>query len=83
MVRLSKALPRPELRALAEDTRAKLDEFKEYVPIIMAVCNPGGWRASSKGCGQHPDGDSSDCASAAVQFGSTSCVSAGGQRSRP
>ncbi|KAG2500939.1 hypothetical protein HYH03_000764 [Edaphochlamys debaryana] len=41
MVRLSKALPRPELRDLAEATRGKLEEFKEFVPIIMAVCNPG------------------------------------------
>ncbi|EFJ49499.1 flagellar inner dynein arm heavy chain 11 [Volvox carteri f. nagariensis] len=41
MVRLSKSLPRPELRTLAETTRARLEEFKENVPIIMAVCNPG------------------------------------------
>ncbi|KXZ43278.1 hypothetical protein GPECTOR_96g744 [Gonium pectorale] len=41
MARLSKSLPRPELRTLAESTRAKLEEFKEHVPIIMAVCNPG------------------------------------------
>ncbi|GIL46228.1 hypothetical protein Vafri_3260 [Volvox africanus] len=41
MVRLSKSLPRPELRALAEKTRTRLEEFKENVPIIMAVCNPG------------------------------------------
>ncbi|GLC77190.1 hypothetical protein PLESTF_001896200 [Pleodorina starrii] len=41
MMRLSKSLPRPELRALAEQTRARLEEFKENVPIITAVCNPG------------------------------------------
>lgn len=41
MVRLCKSLPRPELRALAESTRASLEEFKENVPIINAVCNPG------------------------------------------
>ncbi|PNH05107.1 Dynein heavy chain 7, axonemal [Tetrabaena socialis] len=41
MVRLSKGLPRPELRALAEETRVKLDDFQEHVPIILALCNPG------------------------------------------
>ncbi len=41
MIRLSKALPRPELRALAESTRGKLEDFKAYVPLITAACNPG------------------------------------------
>ncbi|GFR40055.1 hypothetical protein Agub_g593 [Astrephomene gubernaculifera] len=61
--RLSKSLPRPELRALAESTRSKLEEFKEYVPIIMAVCNPGmrgrHWERLSAALGTrvHPGAD--------------------------
>ncbi|KAG2427037.1 hypothetical protein HYH02_014682 [Chlamydomonas schloesseri] len=62
-VRLSKALPRQDLRQLAEHTRGRLEEFKEYVPIMMAVCNPGmrgrHWERLSGVLGQrvYPGGD--------------------------
>lgn len=62
-MRLSKALPRQDLRQLAEDTRGRLEQFKEYVPIIMAVCNPGmrgrHWERLSSTLGQrvYPGGD--------------------------
>ncbi|KAF5834888.1 hypothetical protein DUNSADRAFT_8192 [Dunaliella salina] len=39
--RLTKSMPLAEHRRLAEATRDKLEEFRTYLPVISAVCNPG------------------------------------------
>jgi len=39
--RLTKSMPLAEHRRLAEGTRDKLEEFRTYLPVISAVCNPG------------------------------------------
>lgn len=41
MVRLSKALNNDQHAALASKVRDQLAEFREYVPVVLALCNPG------------------------------------------
>lgn len=55
MAKLCKALPREDLRAVADAARAKLDEFRTYLPLIACICNPGmrgrHWTAISETAG--------------------------------
>ena len=41
MVKLSRSLPRDDLKGVADTLRAKLDEFRTYLPLISCICSPG------------------------------------------
>lgn len=55
MVRLSKALTNAHHASLASKVRDQLAEFREYVPVVLALCNPGmrgrHWEALSAAVG--------------------------------
>lgn len=55
MVRLAKGLSNQAHLALASKVRDQLATFREYVPVVLAVCNPGmrgrHWEALSAAVG--------------------------------
>ena len=55
MQRLSKSMPLAEQRQLADKLRGELEQWREYVPVVVAVCNPGmrgrHWDALSQAMG--------------------------------
>jgi hypothetical protein len=55
MTKLAKSMPRDDLKGVAESSRAKLDEFKAYLPLIACICNLGmrgrHWQAISEVAG--------------------------------
>jgi dynein heavy chain, axonemal len=55
MMKLSKSLPRDDLRSVAEVLRVKLEEFRTFLPLISCICNPGmrgrHWQAISEVAG--------------------------------
>lgn len=55
MIKLARGLPREDLRGVADALRGKLEDFKAYLSLLGAICNPGmrgrHWQAVSNSAG--------------------------------